>query len=172
MPPMRHWRKNHPAVSFQIIALLLTERMIGRQLATKHQDEAVIIRTRKPTARRRQWCGRCPSLRCRIVHIVHGRTCQRALKPTANRMDFSIDGDNHHVITRRWQCRGIAPFAGLRIIHFVSRDGHAIGAAPANDVDLPVDYSGTCGAARNLICGSANLKRMEFVLPGARYSIW
>src|ERR1051326_9339785 len=67
---VRHRRKRGPAADFWIIALVFGERVVGRQLAAEHQDEAAVVRAGKAAARRWQRRRRSPGVGPGIVHVV------------------------------------------------------------------------------------------------------
>jgi hypothetical protein len=77
-------------------------------------------------------------------------TVDRTSETSADDMDFSIDGNDCHVIARGRQGRGLAPFPRSRIKDFVGCDHGPIQATSADNMNPAVDRSGADRSARRL----------------------
>src|ERR1700731_3367007 len=77
-------------------------------------------------------------------------TVDGAFEASADNVNFSLDGNDGHVVARSRQGRGRAPGPRSRIKNFVGCDHDAVKAAATDHMNLAVDRGGTDGASRRL----------------------
>ena len=65
-------------------------------------------------------------------------TIRRGAQAPADGMDFSVGGNERHVVARERERRGILPGVGRRIVDLVRRDRPAGGVAAADGVNLSI----------------------------------